>query len=312
MIYEKRISVVITTYNGQKYIEEMLDSIRLQTVIPDEVLIYDDASCDETVRKIEGFISENKLDNWILFQNKENLGWRKNFYNAICAATGDYIFLADQDDRWDLNKIEYYIDALSREKNIQLLCSNFHVVSNNNAKVWPGKFPQIDDGTITRVKPTKNNLCLVRPGCTFCITKELKHFYNELADGSETYDLFLWDLALLNDGLAILNKKLLYYNRHEESVTNHKRLGLDERRKLLENDYLCIVRKISNSISKSSNNQNRIALARGCVDYCRARCRLLDKKTNILVSSLGLLKYIQYYPKISTYVYDIIVRIKGK
>lgn len=57
-----KTSVVLSTYNGEQYIIEQLESIKNQTRIPDEVLIYDDCSTDQTVELVRNFIDKNRLD----------------------------------------------------------------------------------------------------------------------------------------------------------------------------------------------------------------------------------------------------------
>ena len=108
------VSVIMATYNGEKYIEKQLESIACQTQPPDEVIICDDCSTDETVKCIEEYINRNKLVGWKVFRNKKNLGYYDNFFQAIFLAEGDTIYLSDQDDVWDLNKIQtfetFYID----------------------------------------------------------------------------------------------------------------------------------------------------------------------------------------------------------
>lgn len=68
-----KISVALATYNGEKYIEKQLDSIRNQTIKPDEVVIVDDKSSDRTVALINEFIAVNNLVNWKLFVNEKML-----------------------------------------------------------------------------------------------------------------------------------------------------------------------------------------------------------------------------------------------
>ena len=60
----EKISVALATYNGEKYIEKQLDSIRNQTIKPDEVVIVDDKSSDRTVALINEFIAVNNVVNW--------------------------------------------------------------------------------------------------------------------------------------------------------------------------------------------------------------------------------------------------------
>ena len=99
-------SVVMATYNGEKYIIEQLKSLRDQTKLIDEVLIYDDGSQDKTADLIRKFIEKNKLDNWIFKVNEKNRGWRDNFMELLSAATKEIIFTCDQDDIWLPDKIE--------------------------------------------------------------------------------------------------------------------------------------------------------------------------------------------------------------
>ena len=128
------ISVVMTTYNGEKYIVEQLDSIRNQSRVPDEVIIYDDCSSDLTVSLIEKYIDDYELTNWTLHCNERNLGWRKNFVEAMEASTGDLIFLSDQDDIWNRDKIEDMAFYLEKDKKILLLASNCEVFYTLNDK----------------------------------------------------------------------------------------------------------------------------------------------------------------------------------
>ena len=107
-----KTSVVMTVYNGSRYLLEMLDSLRNQTRAIDEVLFFDDRSTDSSREIIQTYISEHKLSNWKLIINENNKGWEKNFTNGISAATGDIIFPCDQDDVWHLDKIEKISKAI--------------------------------------------------------------------------------------------------------------------------------------------------------------------------------------------------------
>ena len=69
------LTVILPTYNAITHLEEMLDSLRLQTLQPDEVRIFDDCSTDDTVEAIENYIEYYNLDSWFLYKNKQNKGW---------------------------------------------------------------------------------------------------------------------------------------------------------------------------------------------------------------------------------------------
>jgi len=107
------ISIAMATYNGEKYLEEQLDSIYAQTYKNIEVIVTDDCSTDKTVEILEQYSKSHGLKYYV---NEENLGFVKNFEKAITLCKGEYIALSDQDDIWETDKIytlyQYMKDAL--------------------------------------------------------------------------------------------------------------------------------------------------------------------------------------------------------
>lgn len=103
-----KVSVVIPTFNGQRYIAEMLESILNQTKQIDELVVSDDASTDRTVYLIENIVRNYPHLNFVLLRNKENIGLKKNIVQAIRSSTCELILLADQDDIWEFNKVEVF------------------------------------------------------------------------------------------------------------------------------------------------------------------------------------------------------------
>lgn len=102
------VSVVVCTYNGEKYIALQLDTVLQQTYANLEIIIVDDASTDNTKNILEQYrAKDNRIK---LFFNDTNLGYNKNFEKGIGFAAADYIAISDQDDIWELNKIEIMIN----------------------------------------------------------------------------------------------------------------------------------------------------------------------------------------------------------
>ena len=98
------VSVALCTYNGSAFLRQQLDSILAQTYTNLEIVISDDASTDGTVAILEEY---SQKDNRVRYSvNTQNIGFNRNFEKAILAASADFIVISDQDDIWELDKIE--------------------------------------------------------------------------------------------------------------------------------------------------------------------------------------------------------------
>jgi len=99
-----KISIAMATYNGAKYLREQLDSFVAQTRLPDELVITDDCSTDNTIEIIQAFAATAPFAvRWE--QNEKNHGYTGNFNHALMKTTGDLVFLSDQDDVWFPEKL---------------------------------------------------------------------------------------------------------------------------------------------------------------------------------------------------------------
>ena len=104
----KTVSIVMCTYNGERYLKEQLMSLLNQTYSPIEIIIQDDLSTDNTLEIIHDY--QERYPGIIhLFQNSRRLGYNQNFLSAYQKANGYYIASADQDDIWETNKIEILV-----------------------------------------------------------------------------------------------------------------------------------------------------------------------------------------------------------
>jgi glycosyltransferase involved in cell wall biosynthesis len=93
------VSVVLCSYNGEKYIKEQIDSILNQTYPIYELIIQDDCSTNQTINIINSYQPNSKIK---LFCNEKRLNANYNFSSALSKATGDFIAISDQDDIMNL------------------------------------------------------------------------------------------------------------------------------------------------------------------------------------------------------------------
>ena len=128
-------SVAMCTYNGEKHIREQLESIIGQTMPPDEIVICDDGSKDHTVDIIRDVLKDwkGKLQ---LVCNEKNLGFVKNFEKAISLCHGDIIYLSDQDDVWDLHKIEIMDEVFCRNPDVVTVWHDAELVDESLCRLY--------------------------------------------------------------------------------------------------------------------------------------------------------------------------------
>jgi glycosyltransferase involved in cell wall biosynthesis len=131
-----KTSVAMCTYNGSRFLEEQLDSIVGQTCPPDEIVICDDGSSDDTLD-----IAETCLRDWQgtvhIEQNQKNLGFVKNFEKAIGLCHGDIIFLSDQDDVWHREKIEVMMHAFEEHPEAAMVFHDAALVDQHLKPLFP-------------------------------------------------------------------------------------------------------------------------------------------------------------------------------
>src|SRR5258708_997920 len=118
-----RISVAMCTYNGVRFLPEQLESIAAQTRLPDELVVCDDRSTDESVEIIRQFAHRAPFAVRLEI-NANNRGVTKNFQKAIELCQGDVIALADQDDVWKAQKLQRIVEALEKSPQCILVFSD--------------------------------------------------------------------------------------------------------------------------------------------------------------------------------------------
>ena len=117
-------SIAMCTFNGERYLQAQLQSILDQTRHPNELIICDDASRDSTLGIIERFATTAPFKVRIQ-KNIKNLGYVKNFEQAISLCTHDIVFLCDQDDVWNATKISEVLAIFEADPDVGMVLHNF-------------------------------------------------------------------------------------------------------------------------------------------------------------------------------------------
>jgi glycosyltransferase involved in cell wall biosynthesis len=129
-----QISVAMCTYNGARHLREQLDSICRQTLLPNEIVICDDNSTDETGQILREFVSRSTFTARI-FSNLARMGSTSNFDQAIRLCHGDVIVLADQDDIWKNDRLEKLESLFEADREIGYAFSNGEVIDERGHQI---------------------------------------------------------------------------------------------------------------------------------------------------------------------------------
>ena len=200
------ISVCIATYNGEKYILEQLDSILLQLSEKDEVVVSDDNSTDNTLALIKEYDSRIKVI------TNTRKGVVSNFENALLAAKGDVIFLADQDDVWLPDKVEICLQAL---KNYDLIVSDCYI-TDEKLNIISDSFYETNRSKTNKYKAFLRNPYL---GCAMAFNRTVLDLALPFPKSIPMHDIWLGNVAAFRKSVQFLPDKLIYYRRHGNNAS---------------------------------------------------------------------------------------------
>lgn len=227
------VAVVLSTYNGSAYVEELLDSLLHQTRLPDAIIISDDTSTDDTVAVVERYIASHQ-DFGVAFSftvNASNRGWKANFASLLSSTSADYVFPCDQDDIWAREKIERMVSVMEADPSIDLLACSVEPIYERGGRRTKAETVQSSGagGSVRRKDVDEQVLFVKRPGCTYCARGS---FLDEVRPYWRTewaHDAILWMLASMKGSLALLDDRLVDFRRHDGNASARKDITHDIR-----------------------------------------------------------------------------------
>ena len=215
-----KISIALTTFNGEDYIEEQLDSLLCQTITPYEIIICDDNSTDETVSIIKRIAKSNPQIK--LYNNAQTLGINLNFQKAISLCIGEYIALSDQDDIWEPEKLLTQLKSIlkfeEKDKTALLSIHDMRIISSDGT-ILTDSFYGI------RLESVNPNFTLLFAnnywGCTMMFNKALKDLILPLPRAIYSHDHWITLNAFCLGRIIIIEDQLIHYRRHEKNFSKY-------------------------------------------------------------------------------------------
>jgi glycosyltransferase involved in cell wall biosynthesis len=202
------ISVCIATYNGEKYIAEQLNSILCQLDEKDEVIISDDSSTDQTLEIIKGF-NDHRIK---IFAGNKFANPIYNFENAIKMASGEFIFLSDQDDYWMPTKVEEMIKVLQTN----LLVVSDCYMGDQDLNIIKESYFEWRDSKQGLIKNIWRNSYL---GCCMAFDRKILKRILPFPKNIPMHDMWIGLITETIKKPFFLQKPLIIYRRHGGNAT---------------------------------------------------------------------------------------------
>ena len=236
------VLVLISTYNGGKYLRELLDSLISQKNVAVSIFVRDDGSSDNTVDILEEYSSRIDLNYYV----GSNLGYAFSFWELLNKASlqYDYYAFCDQDDVWFDDKLSRAIELISKFTGPALYTSDVVAVDNHYKVLNPSLFKV--HGTLSFYDSLKKSIV---PGCTFVFNKCLLEKAIVFDGYMESHDWALYSICAAFGSIVCDTEPHIFYRIHNENAIGKKTA--------LESFFS----KIRSFFKKSKHTRSRFAIS---------------------------------------------------
>ena len=319
-----KISIAMAVYNGERFIQEQLDSFVRQTRLPDELVVSDNASTDRTVEIVREFARQAPFKVSLLI-NDRNLGVTKNFERAIRECSGETIFLSDCDDVWYPNKIFAMQQALVESPRAGVTVCNADLVDEHldslNRDLWQAigfRYRSRDHeklsagNTFNRRVPTA--------GCCLAFRAKFRPLVLPLPDGYLHDGFIAWTIMCSGvGGVALVPLALIAYRQHPNQTTRIMRGAKPDepdpglfaqrfagRKERPIKALAPVIKRLESAYQLEDANKKLLSAV---LRHWRARCELPTgrfERLPVIFRELATLRYWRFSDGISTAVKDLI------
>lgn len=211
------ISVAMATYNGEVFIKEQLNSILDQLSENDEIIVSDDGSTDNTINIINSI-----NDKRIKVIDGPKMGVKQNFANAIENCSGKYIFLSDQDDIWEKDKVSKVLEKFD-EGDYTCIVHNCSVVNGDAKEIIIDSFFDYRKSKAGILNNIYRNKYL---GCCMAFSSNVRNKILPIPNNIEMHDQWIGIICEKYGKSLFINDKLIKYRRHGNNTSSMKHYPL--------------------------------------------------------------------------------------
>lgn len=220
------VCVLLSAYNGENYIEEQLDSIRLQKSVRVKILARDDGSTDDTVRVLEAY--REKYPGLLTVIKGSNIGWRKSFMELLyLAPDAEYYSYSDQDDVWETDKLLRAVTRLKRVKHPVALYTGNVWVTDAELKITGSFAPEGVDMMKRPLMQLIMRKGILGYGMSQVFTREARKKILKLYPGGmKGHDEFTFLTCLYLGEVVYDPEPSVYYRQHGKNEIGTQKKGI--------------------------------------------------------------------------------------
>jgi glycosyltransferase involved in cell wall biosynthesis len=238
------VSIIVTSYNHGKFVNQCLDSLINQTYKNIEIILADDCSRDNSQSILEQYC---KLypDKFVKLFQKENIGLTANLNEAMKIVKGDYICWVATDDYWVPGKIEKQVKLMEENQDIGFCYSDVYIVNEDGQLIFDPFAEKIKSLHTGNVENIFHKLMVHANFINAQTVMSRKSCYDKIGYFDEKIfflsDFDLWVRLSIYFDSYYIKEKLAYYRKHEQSFTHIQNSGV--KRKKSDIDYTRIYKK---------------------------------------------------------------------
>lgn len=225
------ISVIVASYNYDKYIRETLDSLIKQTNKHFEIIVVDDGSRDQSLHIIEEYVTRFENVKLYTHPNHQNKGLAESVKLGIEKANGEYIAFCESDDYWTINHIEYLQNAIQYTPSANLIVNGIKVVNLSNNPEYDS---YIEFSSSFLKKHSGSNIFphlsanYIPTFSAVCVKKEVIQQANFNTPYPAWLDFWLWRQICVFNKVYYIPQEITFWRKHDKSfdaISNNKDLN---------------------------------------------------------------------------------------
>jgi glycosyltransferase involved in cell wall biosynthesis len=210
----RSLSVCMAAYNGARFIREQVRSVLGQLGPGDELVVTDDASQDETVSILEGFRDPRVR----VLRHPQNSGVTRAFESALRQASGEIIFLCDQDDVWREDKVTHVLAVFENSPGATLVLTNGELMDAQGSSLGE----RLHTGARLPLGAAANLIKNRYQGSAMAFRREILEAVLPFPQGIPMHDSWIGIVNALVGKAAYLPQSLIFYRRHPGNVTSRQ------------------------------------------------------------------------------------------